>query len=141
MAVEYQMVRPLVTLESGAAVGDVVFLASASTFTRAQQTVVASMPALAVITEKVTSTTGHVANNVIIYRSTWSFTAGAEVYVSSSVGAITSTAPVNGIVQCVGIAIDTNKVWFFITPFPHPTFDTNNVYYGPGTRGFSVDHT
>ena len=97
------------------AVGDVVYLGTGGKVLLADADAATSMPALGICTSTGTDTNPvDVMIQGIIKLTGWSFTAGDNIFVSTTAGDVTSTAPsgTGDTVQKVGIATASDAAYF-----------------------------
>jgi hypothetical protein len=105
------------TMAADCAVGDVLYLSSTG-YNKAKADADATLPCCAMCLE-----TGTGSKKVLrvgfIKNTAWSFTVGAQVYVSTATaGAITATKPVTtgNRINPVGVAVAADTIWFNPTP-------------------------
>ena len=97
------------------AVGDVVYLGTGGKVLLADADAATSMPALGICTSASTDTNPvDVMIQGIMKLTGWSFTAGDNIFVSTTAGDVTSTAPsgTGDTVQKVGVATASDAVYF-----------------------------
>jgi len=97
------------------AVGDVVYMGTGGKVLLADANATTSMPALGICTSASTDTNPvDVMVQGIMKLTGWSFTVGADIFISGTAGDVTSTAPSasGDTVQKVGVATASDSVYF-----------------------------
>ena len=97
------------------AVGDVVYMGTGGKVLLADANATTSMPALGICTSASTDTNPvDVMIQGIMKLTGWSFTVGADIFISGTAGDVTATAPSasGDTVQKVGVAVASDTVYF-----------------------------
>ena len=97
------------------AVGDVVYMGTGGKVLLADANATTSMPALGICTSASTDTNPiDVMVQGLMKLTGWSFTVGADIFISGTAGDVTATAPSasGDTVQKVGVAVASDTVYF-----------------------------
>jgi len=96
--------------------GELVYITAAGTMALADSSAMATMPAVGIaLGTVVTGRSLRILQRGIIVDLNWSWTPGAELYVSTVAGAMTQTIP-PGNIQCVAVARSATEIYFNALP-------------------------
>ena len=90
-----------------------LLLSADGNYDEADASAIATMPCSALALETGTGTKRVILRG-LVRDDTWTWTIGGLIYVSETIGTLTQTAPVtaSAVVQCVGIALTGDLIWF-----------------------------
>ena len=95
-------------------IGAALYMKSDGDYAECDANAEGTMPCSALAVESGTGSNKKVLLMGYIVDASWSFTVGAIVYVSTTVGTLTTTAPSGSseFVQAVGVAVTTTSLYF-----------------------------